>query len=185
MHVIAVTGMPGAGKELAAELAQRRGWPVLSMGELVRAETRRRGLPADPQHVAETATALRKERGPGAWAELLLPLLEEQAAGGARTVLVDGVRNVAEVEVLRRALGGEFVLVGIAAEAAIRHERLIGRGRSDDVPAKAWLEERDRRELGYGLGEVLATADHTLRNESTKAAFREALERLLDEIGGA
>ena len=44
MRLIVTVGMPGSGKDELIEVAHRMGLATLKMGDLVRDETRRRGL---------------------------------------------------------------------------------------------------------------------------------------------
>ena len=48
MTIIALTGMPAAGKGEVAAVAQQRGWAVHRIGDLVWEETERRGLELAP-----------------------------------------------------------------------------------------------------------------------------------------
>jgi len=46
--VIGVTGMPGAGKDTVRDIVREYGFPVVVMGDEVRAEAARRGLEPTP-----------------------------------------------------------------------------------------------------------------------------------------
>ena len=177
MTVIGTVGLPGSGKGEAAEVARERGIPVVTMGDVIRQECRDRGL--DPaQHHGEIAQALREENGPAAIAERSLPLIEN-ALGDAETVLVDGLRSGVELDAFRERFGDEFVLVSIEAPFEVRRERIDERGRDD--PESESLEERDERELGFGMGEAMDRADVTIENTDTLARFREQITILLEE----
>ena len=96
MRVIATVGLAGSGKGEFAAVAERADVPVVTMGDVIRAECRDRGL--DPaEHHGEVASALREERGPAAIAEASLPHVEA-ALEDADTVVVDGVRSDVEVD---------------------------------------------------------------------------------------
>ncbi|HEX59524.1 MAG TPA: hypothetical protein ENF26_05205, partial [Methanomicrobia archaeon] len=45
MKIIAFVGAPASGKTEAANVARELGIPVISMGDVIREELRRRGLP--------------------------------------------------------------------------------------------------------------------------------------------
>ena len=49
MKLILVTGMPAAGKNIAARYAQMNQYPYFSTGDFVRAEIKKRGCRADPE----------------------------------------------------------------------------------------------------------------------------------------
>ena len=176
MRVIATVGLAGSGKGEFAAVAERADVPVVTMGDVIRAECRERGL--DPaEHHGEVASSLREEHGPAAIAETSLPHVET-ALEDAETVVVDGVRSDVEVDALEERFGDSFALVGIEAPFEVRKERIDDRGR-DDVEDGEALAARDERELGFGLGEALDRADVTIENTGTLEAFRERAREVL------
>ncbi len=42
--VVCLGGMPGAGKSLVVEIAQELGYSIITMGDVIREETKKRGL---------------------------------------------------------------------------------------------------------------------------------------------
>lgn len=178
MRVIATVGLAGSGKGEFAAVAERAGVPVVTMGDVIRAECRKRGLDPAEQH-GEVASALREENGPAAVAEASLPHVES-ALEDADTVVVDGIRSDTEVDVFESRFGGSFTLVGIEAPFETRRTRIDERGR-DDVENGEDLAARDERELGFGLGEALDRADVTVENTGSLGAFRERVREVLDE----
>jgi len=180
MTVIGTVGLPGSGKSEAATVARGLDIPVVTMGDVIRQACRDRGL--DPAtHHGEMARTLREENGPDAIAQRSLPRIREHLAD-SETVLVDGIRSDVEVERFVEAFGEEFLLVEITAPDEERAERLDLRGR--DASAEAGgesIEKRDERELGFGMGEAMAVADCTVRNDGTLEAFHERVRTLLTE----
>lgn len=175
-RVVAFTGMPGAGKSLAVEVAREMDLPVVRMGDAVWAEVEARDLEFGEGNVGRVAHEMREAHGPGVWAERTLEMLEDVSGD---EVVIDGVRSLAEVEVFRDALGEDFLLVAIHASPSTRRGRLLGRGREDDVADAAEFEARDARELAWGLGRVIALADVVLVNEGSEAAFRDEVREVL------
>ena len=57
VRVVAIAGMPGSGKGEVAAVLAARGIPILSMGDMVREEVRRRGL-AEAPHVFGEVVAI-------------------------------------------------------------------------------------------------------------------------------
>ncbi|MFC7114209.1 AAA family ATPase [Natronoarchaeum sp. GCM10025703] len=179
MRVIGTVGLAGSGKGEAAAVAEERGVPVVTMGDVIREECRDRGL--DPAtHHGTVAQALREENGPAAIAEQSLPLLRD-ALEEHDTVLVDGIRSGVEVDVFEEAFGDAFYLVSIEAPFETRAERISERGR--DTEAKDGgeaLRERDERELGFGMDEAMERADLTIANTDSLEAFRQQFERVIE-----
>jgi dephospho-CoA kinase len=175
MRVIGTVGLPGSGKGEFASVARDAGIPVVTMGDVVRAETHARGLDPASDHGA-VAQALREEDGPLAIAERSLPLIREELEDHD-TVVVDGLRSGDEAERFEAAFGDEFLLVAITAPDKIRAERLDLRGR-DDTEAET-IADRDARELGFGMGEAIDRADLEVENAGTLAGFRERAAAVL------
>lgn len=175
MTVIGIVGLPGSGKSEAAAVAREKGIPVITMGDVIRAACRARGL--DPAtHHGEVAGTLREENGPGAVADRSVPMIED-ALADASTVVVEGIRSDVEVETFEDAFGEAFTLVSIEAPFGIRAERIDARGR-DDTGAES-LRERDERERGFGMDAAMDRADVTVENTGSLESFRAEIRELL------
>lgn len=176
MRVIGIVGLPGSGKSEAAAVAREMGIPVVTMGDVIRAACRDRGL--DPaEHHGEVAQALREEGGPAAIAEASLPHIRS-ALADAETVVVDGIRSDAEVDQFQDAFGDAFTLVRIEAPFDVRADRLETRGR--DNTAVESLQERDDRELGFGMGKAMENAHVVIENTGTLDEFHAKIRNLLE-----
>lgn len=180
MGVIGVVGLPGSGKSEAAEVARELGLPIVTMGDVVRAACRERGL--DPAtHHGQVAQALREEEGPAAIAERTLPRIEE-ALETHGTVLVDGIRSAAEVETFVEAFGEGFILLRVEAPFELRAQRIEARGRdAGEAEGGEAVADRDARELGFGMGEAMGEADVVIENDGSLEAFHDAVRELLRE----
>ncbi len=173
--VIGVTGMPGAGKDAVREVFRELGYPIVTMGDEVRAEAERKGLPPTPENLGETMLRLRAEEGPTVLAKRCILKIEAQ---NSRTVVVDGIRSPDEVAEFRKSYPSMKV-IAVHASPETRFKRLVRRSRSDDPDDRATFDDRDRRELGVGLGNVIASADVMVVNEGNKEAFKQRLRKIL------
>jgi len=160
LRIVAITGMPGAGKSTAAQALVKLGWARVVMGDVIRAETERRGLEPDAKNTGEVMKILRKERGESAVADLCLETITRLKEA---RVVVDGIRSMAEVEAFRTK--ASVLLVAVDASPERRFELLKERGRKDDPLTYEMFVERDRRELGVGIGRAIALADETVSNQ--------------------
>ncbi|MDZ7745183.1 MAG: AAA family ATPase [Halobacteriales archaeon] len=175
MAVIGTVGLPGSGKGEFASVANDLDIPVVTMGDVIRTECRRRGLdPAD--HHGEVAQALREEDGPLAIAERSIPIVRD-ALEHSDTVVVDGLRSAAELQQFRTAFGDEFELIAVEASFEERAQRIDARGR--DNSANETLRQRDERELGFGLGEAIEQADRTIENDGSLEQFHDQVHEIL------
>ena len=179
MTVIGTVGLPGSGKGEAAAVAREAGIPVVTMGDVIREACRERGVDPAENH-GEVAKQLREEGGPDAIAVASLPLIED-ARERSDAVLVDGLRSPAEIERFVSAFGDDFLLVAIGAPFALRADRLLDRARDDTDLDREALREREERELGFGMDEVMARADVRIENTDSLDAFRARVRELLDD----
>ena len=82
--------------------------------------------------------------------------------GSKGNVVIDGIRSIPEVEVLKRV--GLVRLLAIHASQDTRFRHLQDRGRSDAPTNTDEFAGRDKRELSVGISEAIALADETLSN---------------------
>jgi dephospho-CoA kinase len=170
--------MPGCGKEEVLPVAQDLGFSIVRMGDVVREEARRRGLPITDAAVGGFANEERRTHGLGIWAERTVPRVR-----GDR-ILIDGVRGRAEIDVFRKAFGEDLAVLAVHASPKIRYERMMKRRRPDDAVDVEALHARDERELSWGLGGAIARADAVIVNESSLEAFRTAVREALRRFAG-
>jgi dephospho-CoA kinase len=175
--VIAISGMPGAGKGVASEAGKQFGLEVLLLGDIIREETQRRGLEPTPKNVGGVMLQVRVEEGPAAVVKRLVPKIE---ASRSQTIIVEGIRSEDELRELRTKF--DVISVAIHASPKTRFQRLLSRGRSDDPKTWDIFYERDCRELNVGLGHVIALADVLLVNESTIDTLHSSFKAALDKL---
>jgi dephospho-CoA kinase len=176
MKVIGVVGLPASGKGEFSKIAAARGVPVVVMGDMIRNAVNNEGMNPTDTNLGATASKLRAKRGMDAIAQLCVPEIQRQTVP---IVLVDGIRGDAEVTLFRRVFPG-FTLISIDSLFETRLARIKARGRSDDFSSADELRTRDKRELGWGLGNALNDADVHLSNEGTLADFSAAVNAFFE-----
>ncbi|WP_148883863.1 dephospho-CoA kinase [Thermococcus aciditolerans] len=180
--IIIVTGMPGSGKSRIVKEFERRGFPSVSMGDVVREETVKRGLELTKENVAKVSIRLRQELGQNAVAKLTVEKVR-RLLEGSRVVVIDGVRSLDEVGTFRSAFPAEeIIILAVHTPPHTRFERLKARGRHDDPRTWEDFEERDWKELKFGIGNVIAMADHMIVNDETKDEYDKRVKELVDRI---
>jgi len=156
MKLVLVTGMPAAGKNIAASYAQMNQYPYFSTGDFVRAEIRKRGVTADPETSAKISTELRGSDGLGVTRMAVAEVLQQKAD----IVFLEGIRSWQEVELIRNRK--DCALVAVIAPWRLRLDRVMQRGREDD--SAEHFDIRDRREIDYGVSVCIALADAYVLN---------------------
>jgi len=167
---ILIIGMPGSGKDEFAMVAREMGIEVINMGDIVREFTAGTGVSISMS--GEIASRERKTNGMDVWAKRTIERVQ------SNFVVVEGVRNIEEIQRFRKDMVIGLV-VSISSGRDTRYSRLLKRGREDDPRNIEEFTQREKRELSWGIGEVLATADRYICNDSTINAFRESVREFL------
>ena len=173
MKLIITTGMPGAGKEEFLNAASDSGIPFLRMGDIVREFHAKRSEEDKDLSVGQLANLDRQRDGFDIWAKRAM----EKMYGDI--FMIDGCRSMDEVRAYRN-ITDDVNIVGIYASPKARYDRLVKRGRDDAPKNMEEFNERDSRELGWGLGETMALADTMIINESSLEEFKRNVKELME-----
>ncbi|MHB1868303.1 MAG: AAA family ATPase [Nitrososphaerales archaeon] len=176
--VVCLTGMPGAGKSTAAEVAERMGFTVFRMGDDVRLEAEKKNIPPTDENLGAIMLQLRQAGGIVAIAVLCKKRIEKDQK--SKLVVIDGIRNVNEFLEFKKL--GKAVLVSIHTTPERRFKFLQSRGRSDSPQSFQSFESRDRRELTVGIGEAIALADEIIVNSGSVTELKEKSSHLFKRL---
>jgi len=176
--VVGLAGMPGSGKSLVVETAQKLGYAKVIMGDVIREETLKQGLELTPQNVGRVMLQLRADGGNTVVAQKCIPKIEQQTSS---KVIIDGLRSLYEVEEFK-AHFAKFSVAAVHAAPETRFSRLFNRRRSDDPSGWEVFCERDMRELDVGLGSVISMAEQMIINENNAEEVKEKIADALRRI---
>ncbi len=176
MRVVCVAGMPGCGKEEFLKIAQERGFSVIRMGDIVREEAEQRGLLMTDRAIGNFADEERKKHDYGIWARRTVPKITSELC------LVDGIRGPAEMDIYKAAFPGKVFIVAVHASPSTRLRRILTRKRRDDPTNDIEFYERDKRELTWGIADVIALADFMIVNEGELETMRTQANEILDKL---
>ncbi len=179
-RILALVGMPGAGKTLFAHHLQDRGFVQYRFGAITIAEVEHRGLPVTPENERQIREEIRAREGMDAYARRLLPKIHD-ALARRPSVVLDGLYSFSEYKTLRGEFGDLLVLVAIVCERALRYARLAARPERPLTREEA--EQRDVQEIEtLEKGGPIAIADYTILNNGTPEAALAELDRLLERL---
>ncbi|MEA3559344.1 MAG: AAA family ATPase [Candidatus Thermoplasmatota archaeon] len=182
MRIIGVCGMPGSGKGEIAEVASNMGANVHSMGDVVRSYFTLHCTDRDPVETGIYADMERKKYGEDIWARRLIETIEHSLRPDTELVMIDGLRSTMEATLFKSRWEKHFIVLAVHSSPDIRFQRLSERGRGDDTKNRKKFRERDERELGWGLGEVIARADIMMVNEKGKDTFHQRINDLFKHL---
>jgi dephospho-CoA kinase len=176
--LVGLAGMPGSGKSLVVETAIDEGYAVVNMGDIIREETKNRGLELNPKNIGKVMLELRQTGGNSVIAEKCIPKIEQTKTN---KIIVDGIRSLSEVDTFKNHFH-KFNLIAVHSSPEKRFSRLYLRQRSDDPKEREIFHERDMRELGVGLGNAIAMAEYVVTNEDHKEDTQRKVRGILRRI---
>ena len=153
--------MPGAGKSTIVNKLEELGFEKFSLGDGIRAEAKRRSIEPSGENLGKIMLEVRVKNGPGAVAELIKEPIQNSIE---EVIIIDGVRSIAEIDVLKKI--GDVKLLAVQASSETRFNFLSSRGRSDDPKTRENFEERDNREIGVGIDKSIENADKIITNHN-------------------
>lgn len=176
MRVMGISGLPGSGKSFVSEIATQKGAMIVSMGDIIREEAKKRG-----ESTKETAQNLRKEHGEYIVAELTVKKIKEiRKEGFSSSIIVEGIRSPYEVNMFKENFE-DFIILSVFANPDIRFERIKSRKREDDTTDYETFVSRDQRELDFGIGDVISLSNKIIINESDLDTYLEEINKFLEE----
>ncbi|MDP3066178.1 MAG: AAA family ATPase [Methanobacteriaceae archaeon] len=171
MKVFGVTGMPGSGKGVVSRVAEELGMEVVRMGDVIRKEAKKRNEP-----LGTVALKLRQEHGKYVVAHRCAEIIRSKDDNSP--CLIEGIRSPFEVELFQEEFPG-FKVLAVHSTPKTRWKRLKRRMRPDDSPHKNEFILRDKRELKFGIGDVIATADYMVVNEGPRGKLKKLVRSIL------
>jgi dephospho-CoA kinase len=177
--LIAIVGMPGSGKSIAADFFKAKHIPILRFGDQTDIGVKEAGLPLTEKNERWYRENIRKELGMAAMAIKIYPrILKEQKKSD--TIVLDGLYSWEEYEYLKEKFPDIFLL-HIYAPPHIRHERLHTRVHRPLTTEEA--VSRDKAEIeNLHKGGPIAIADYVISNTTSPKDFQERLEQFYSTL---
>ncbi len=176
MKVIGFCGLPGSGKSSALIAVEDLGI-IITMGDVIRKEAINKNIEPNNENLGKIAKKLRERGGDAIVAEKSVEMIKNQTN---KVVFVDGIRSLSEIEVFRKYW--KFPVIAIETSEELRYERIKKRARSDDSITLIEIMKRDKRELGFGIKEVINKADYKIMNDSSEEELKKITREIVLEI---
>ncbi len=180
MIVIGITGTLGAGKGTVVNyLVEHKGYVHFSARGFIARIITRRGLEVN----RDTLTAIGNEIRSNNHAGYVIEALYNEAAATGKDCIIESVRTLGEVELLRSK--SNFFLLAVDAEPRLRFERIMKRkSETDNVDFETFLAN-EKREMhssnpnNQNLSACIAQADFTVTNNGTIKNLESQIETFL------
>ncbi len=180
LKVIILVGLPLSGKSShARKLGDLENIPLVETGTFVYKAVEERGLEATVENIVKVAGECKKESD-SYFTERAIEFIEKNYKSEP-VVFLSGIKARSEYELVKEKVGETNVfLISFHASADTRHGRLTNVDRqeaskeqgeskaTEDLAMardRSRFDLRDSKELGYGLGELMALADFVVNTE--------------------
>lgn len=181
--ILAVVGMPGAGKTEAVKSILSADFTRVYFGQAVFDELEARGLPVTEANERLVRDDLRQKYGMGAMGVLGLPKVKEALAETGR-VVIESLYSWDEYKLVKNEFGDDFVVLGIYASPKTRIKRLGIRPErqltAEEVRSRDYSQIEDS-----ASGGPIARADFTINNEGSlddlARRVKKVVELLIEE----
>ena len=180
--IIGLTGTLCAGKGTVVEFLKAHNFKHFSVRDFLYEEIDKRGLPRNRDSLIFVANDLRKTHGPGYLAESLFSRAQE--LGG--DVIIESLRAPGELDALSSK--GDFILLAIDADRALRYKRMLSRGSETDfVDFKTFCQQEDSEmqntdPFKQNISACIARANYVLTNEGSLDDLHHQLKKILKEL---
>jgi dCMP deaminase len=181
--IVAIVGLAGSGKTIAANFFVKKGYNYLRFGQITLDELKKRiGLRSDPSLEKEVREGIRKKHGMAAFAILNKPKIDKLLQKG--NVVIDGMYSWSEYKYLKKIYGDNFRVLAVQASPSLRYKRLSERTEIDKKMIHRPFSfydamKRDFDEIeNIEKGGPIAIADDTILNNSSVSEFKESLDGL-------
>lgn len=178
--ILAIVGMPGAGKTEAAHFFAQKGLPIVSFSDILNNYIDTHKLQHNENTHKRLREGWRKKLGKAAFAKLGLENIKKTLQNNL-VVVIEGMRSWEEYIYLREKFPQvKIFILATFADKDLRYKRISERRyRGKDM----FGEERDVNELiGTNMGPTIAYADFLVKNNFSKDEYYDKLEQIYRTI---
>jgi dephospho-CoA kinase len=180
VKIMAIVGMPGAGKSIVASYLKNQGFFLIHFGQIIMSEVEKHQLPVTPQNEQKIREEIRKKQGMDVCAKIALPLIKSKL-GEHQLIIIDGLYSFSEYKTLKTEFNDELMVLAIFTPKAMRYKRLALRPSRSLTPTIA--ERRDYLEIErIEKGGPIVMADYTIINDGSQYQLHRNIEELLAEV---
>lgn len=178
-RIVAIVGMPGSGKSLAAAFFKTKGIPVVRFGSEIENGVRELEMEVNEKNERMVREKMRRELGMAAVAIKVAPKIID-AVKTHSFIVLDGLYSWEEYMYLKEQFP-QLLLLCVFAPPEMRYKRL--ESRKERPLNRVEAESRDTSEIeNLHKGGPIARADYLIKNESTKELFEGELEKFYSSL---
>jgi dephospho-CoA kinase len=181
--LIGLTGRIAGGKGVVSNFFKEKRFEYLSLSQEVREEAQKRGIALERKNLQDLGNFLRKEEGSGVLAKRIIKKIDKN-----KDYVIDGIRNIGEIDKLRKAFKKDFFLISVDADLNLRWRNLQNRNKESDPKSFEKFLEADKRDFGENIEngqqveKCMNMADYSVLNNSTIEELNKEIEKIYEKI---
>ncbi len=181
--IIGITGPFGSGKSTAASFFETKGFVKITLSSFLEGALLKDNKEITRSNLQDLGNLWRKKEGSGVLAKKALEYISKNKIEKA---VIDGIRNLGEVEELKKT--NIFILLGVVADRKIRFAR-IKQMSNREALTQELFDRLDYKDLGISIDEeaglqvakCLAISDYFI-NSNDENGYKERLTEFLEQI---
>jgi dephospho-CoA kinase len=179
--IIGLTGTLSSGKGTVTDYLSEKGFKTHVFSDIIKDEINKTGQEVTRELLQNVGNALRQKHGHDVLAKRLVKKIEIE---NHNKVVVDGIRNTGELELLNNTFN--CLIIGITASPNIRYKYIVERARTSDPISRKEFDRLEKRDRGHGedvhgqqVDMCLELADHLIINEGTLEELFHSIETII------
>lgn len=177
--IIAVVGLPGAGKTEVTNFFVQKGFQKIYFGDITFEEMKQRNLEINETNERMIREEIRKKYGMAAYAILNLPKIKNAFAKGS--TVIESLYSWDEYKIIKNEFGDAFRVIAVYAPPKMRYARLAKRIERPLTPFES--QNRDYAQIeNLAIAGPIAMADYTIINTGTLLDLHLAAEKTLNSL---
>jgi dephospho-CoA kinase len=186
MKVVGLTGTMGSGKNSVKEIILHKfNCYHVALSDVIRGELEKKKGLMSRTLLQDMGNEMRQKYGP----HILALLAIEYLPRDKDITIVDGIRNPAEIDYLKKKFGSNFSMIAVDASDEVRFERVKERNDTKDPKTIEEFKVFDARDKGineppYGqrVADCVARADFRVNNNGTKEQLEAEVMGVMQQI---
>ncbi|MBU2632739.1 glycosyltransferase [Patescibacteria group bacterium] len=188
LRIVGISGPIASGKGVIAKLLEKKGFKKLELSQIINSEILKQRLKLNRNTQQNVGNKLRAKFGNNYLAK---KTIENALSGRYKKIVIDGIRNPAEIKFLIDKYNA--IVIGVSTPVDLRKKWFLKRSKGSDKQALKNFEKVEKRDRGIGenasgqqVTKCLKLCDVIIKNNTDdpkKEEFKKAVAQALDDLG--
>lgn len=179
--IVAIVGMPGAGKTTVTDYLATRDYPRVHFGSVIMNALKSADLSPTIENETMMREELRNQTDEDKVVRQIITQIDGLIDAGQRRIIIDGMGSWHAFRALKHEFPGQLIVVALITPHHLRHRRLTKREQRPFTETQTSQRDYDEIE-SLNKGGVIAMADHYITNQGGIDELHEQTDHLLQML---